>query len=177
MSFQLPSQRTSVAPRKRWAGAAFLVEAMLLLLFLVASMAIFTQLFAATAERANESRNLTDAVAIATSTAERFAANPADAACDEVKDGLRVICDVAPSKRDGGTIYYATISVYDAKKAGEIPVRTGGAADRSAASAGAPADDIVIDPAEDAYAGALANPASANGLLYTIQTAKYESGV
>ena len=61
MSFQLPSQRTSVAPRKRWAGAAFLVEAMLLLLFLVASMAIFTQLFAATAERANESRNLTDA--------------------------------------------------------------------------------------------------------------------
>ena len=42
MSFQLPSQRTSVAPRKRWAGAAFLVEAMLLLLFLVASMSIFT---------------------------------------------------------------------------------------------------------------------------------------
>ncbi len=177
MSFQLPSQRTSVAPRKRWAGAAFLVEAMLLLLFLVASMSIFTQLFAATAERANESRNLTDAVAVATSTAERFAADPASAACDETKDGLRVICEVSPSKRASGTIYYATISVYDAEKAGKIPARTEGAIGGSSASAGVPADDIVIDPAEDAYAGALADPASANGLLYTIQTAKYESGV
>ena len=177
MSFELPTQRTSVAPRKRWAGAAFLVEAMLLLLFLMASIAIFTQLFAATAERSNESRNLTDAVAVATSTAERFAANPADAACDETRDGLRIICEVSPSKRGGGTIYYATISVYDADKAGRLPVRTGGSIGDTAASANAPADDIVIDPAEDAYAGALADPVTSNGLLYTIETAKYESGV
>lgn len=144
MSFQLPTKRTSVAVRTRWSGAAFLVEAMLLLVFIMASLAVFTQLFSTSAERAIESRELTDAVAAASATAERFCANPLGVESELQVGDLRVICQVTPERRTGGIIYYATISVYG--DAGE--------------SASKPAE-----------------PQAAPMPLYTVQTAKYESGV
>lgn len=114
MSFQLPTKRTSVVARPRWSGAAFLVEAMLLLVFIMASLAVFTQLFAASAERANESRSLTDAVAVATATAEHFCADPLGVESEFIEGDQRVICQVTPERRAGGVIYYATISVFGA---------------------------------------------------------------
>jgi len=143
MSFQLPTKRTSVVARTRWSGAAFLVEAMLLLVFIMASLAVFTQLFSTSAERAIESRDLTDAVAAASATAERFCADPLTVESETQVGGLRVICQVTPERRTGGVIYYATISVY-------------GDADASESK-----------PAE---------PQAAPTPLYTVQTAKYESG-
>ena len=111
MSFELPTQRTQTAAPTRWPGMAFLVEALLLLVFVTASFAVFTYLFATSSESANESKNLTDAVALASTTAERFAAEPTSVEGEFIEGGLRVVCDVRPEERPGGTMYHATISV------------------------------------------------------------------
>lgn len=125
MSFQLPTQRKSVAPRTRWSGAAFLVEAMLLLVFVMASLAVFTQMFAASSERANQSGALTDAVAVASTTAEQFSADPTGVAPEATVGDMRVLCQVTPESRPGGTMYRAAISVYAANAApGAQPIYT-----------------------------------------------------
>ena len=111
MSFELPTQRTQTAAPARWPGMAFLVEALLLLVFVTASFAVFTQLFATSSENANQSKDLTDAVALASATAERFAAEPTGVVGELTDGDLRVVCDVTPEQRPGGTMYYATISV------------------------------------------------------------------
>lgn len=106
----------SLARRRRslpsWAGAAFIVEAMLLLVFLIASVAVFTQLFAASVERSTSSSQLTSAVTAAENAAERFAANPSGAEDMTIVDGLTVVCDSTGEQTEGGTLYHATISVY-----------------------------------------------------------------
>ncbi|MBR0404708.1 MAG: hypothetical protein IJI68_05850 [Eggerthellaceae bacterium] len=151
MSFELPTKRTSAALHSRWSGTAFLVEAMLLLVIIMASLAVFTQLFAESAERANASRSLTDAVAAATATAELFCADPTGVKSEFMEGDLRVVCQVTPERRTGGVIYYATISVYGTESVDSD-------ADGSASEA------------ETAQAGVAVEP------LYTVQTAKYESG-
>ena len=145
MSFELPTRRNSVVARSRWSGTAFLVEAMLLLVFVMASVAVFTQVFAVSAERANASRSLTDAVAVATSTAESFCADPSSADGEFFEDGLRIVCRVVPEQRNDGTMYHATIDVYDA--------------DAQAAGVG----------------GATQQEDAGDEPIYTVRTSKYES--
>lgn len=147
MSFELPTQRTAHAYRSRWSGAAFLVEAMLLLVFVMASLAVFTQLFAASAERSNQSKDLTEAVAIATATAERFAADPHGISSEFMQDGKRVVCHITQDDREGGILWHATIQVF-------APIGQPGDAS-SAASV-----QLVGD-----------------GPLYSLTTSVYESGV
>lgn len=113
MSFQLPSSRRHLHSRPAWSGAAFIVEAILLLAFLIGSLAVFTQMFALSMQKSAESQTLSQAVALASSTAERFAADPADAQGTELRDGLRVECQVTPEMTDTGTLYRAEIAVYD----------------------------------------------------------------
>lgn len=113
MSFQLPTKRTSSAGEGiRWSGAAMLVEAMLLLAFLIATLAVLTQMFAAAVEKANESAQLTAAVAVASDTAERFAANPAGVPDQQVVDNMLVVCKVTDEPHTAGVLYHADISVY-----------------------------------------------------------------
>lgn len=115
MSFQLPTKRTSSADEGiRWSGAAMLVEAMLLLAFLIATLAVLTQMFAAAVEKANESAQLTTAVAAASETAERFAANPAGVPDQQVVDNMLVVCKVTDEPHTAGVLYHADISVYAA---------------------------------------------------------------
>ena len=112
MSFELPTTRRTMRSLPSWSGMAFLVEAMLLLVFLIGSMAVFTQLFAHAVDRSESSRVLTEAVAAAENAAERFAAAPASAPA-QVRDGnMLVKGDVADEKTAGGTLYNATITVY-----------------------------------------------------------------
>ena len=112
MSFELPKERKSTLYRSRWSGAAFIVEAMLLLAFVAASLAVVTQLFAASAEHATQSRYLTDAVAVASATAERFSADPKSIDSEFERDDLRVLCDITSEETKGGTLWHAAISVY-----------------------------------------------------------------
>lgn len=112
MSFQLPARRVGRDATPRWSGSAVLVESMLLLVFLIASLAIFTQMFSASLVRAEESGELTTAVAAATEVAERFAADPVQAGGAQEVDGMRVVCDVQEEAHRAGTLYRADIAVY-----------------------------------------------------------------
>lgn len=98
--------------RPAWSGLAVVVEAITLLLFLVWSLSIVTQLFAAAAARGEQGSDLATAVSLATSTAERFAASPADAEGTTTQDGLTVACAVEPESMGSGTLYHATIEVF-----------------------------------------------------------------
>lgn len=118
MSFLLPTERTAVRGAGegiRWSGAAVLVEAMLLLVFLIASLAVLMQMFSAAVNRADESAQLTAAVAAAADTAEQFAADPTQAAGTKTEGDLLVVCTVTPEPREAGTLYHAEISVYAAE--------------------------------------------------------------
>lgn len=137
MSFQLPNKihvTEDVGPR--WSGAAVLVESMLLLVFLTASLAVFVQMFSAALERADESAQLTAAVAAASDTAEQFAAYPTQANGQHMVDDLLVTCNVKREPHESGTLYKAEISVY---AMGDADAGSG-AGSGSGAGAGADAD-------------------------------------
>ena len=106
----------SLARRKRslssWAGTAFIVESMLLLVFLIGSVAVFTQLFAASVDRSTSSENLTKAVVAAESAAERFSADPTGSAGTTLAGDMTIVCDSTSEELAGGTLYHATITVF-----------------------------------------------------------------
>ena len=112
MSFDLNTQRTQRAQLPRRSSAAFLVEALVLLVFLAAAAAVFVQLFSKAAVQATESVELSQAVAIASNTAERFAADPSSVAEFETVDDLIVKCTTRVEERPSGNLYHATISVF-----------------------------------------------------------------
>ena len=112
MSFNLTSRRHRFE-RPAWSGTAFLVEALVLLVFLAACVAVFVQLYTHAASQASESRELSHAVAAATDVAERFAADPTSVAETTQADGLVVTCARTEDNAGSGTLYKATISVWD----------------------------------------------------------------
>lgn len=102
-------------------GAAFIVESLILLVFVAASIAVFTQLFSASIATATKATDLTEAAIVAQSAAEEFSSNPeAVAAGQAVGQGyalngsgdFSVKCEVAQTKTNAGTLYNATISVF-----------------------------------------------------------------
>ena len=109
MSLESPARRSRSLPS--WAGAAFIVEAMLLLVFLIGSVAVFTQLFAASIERSTRSENLAGAVAAAENVAERFAVDPTGTVGTTTVGNLTVTCESKGEDMAGGTLYHATITV------------------------------------------------------------------
>ena len=113
MRRHLPNATRTVDSRPTWSGMAVVVEAMFLLVFLVASLAVIMQVFAASTLRAQEGRHLAEAVACATSAAERFAADPAAAGGTTTEGDLEVVCDVTSEQTAAGTLYHATITVLD----------------------------------------------------------------
>lgn len=113
MSFQLPSSSRTSHDRPAWSGMALVIEAMVLLLFLAGSLAIITQLFAAASTRAQSGRKLAEAVALATTEAERFAADPANAEGTFTEGDLTILCNVTSETSETGTLYHATIDVRD----------------------------------------------------------------
>lgn len=123
--------------RASWHGTALLVEALVLLAFLVASLALFMQAFAQARGMGAEGSQLAQAVAMASNLAEEFAADPATEPEPLERDGLTASCEVATVAADGadgtcsqtgpdadgapagdssgaaGTLYRATILVTD----------------------------------------------------------------
>ncbi len=94
-------------------GAAFLIEALVVLAFLMISLAVFVKLFAAAQLEARSSTRMSEAVQLATNQAEEFSADPAHASTEKELNGLRLTCEVKPTKRAAGTLYEATITVND----------------------------------------------------------------
>ena len=101
-----------------WAARAFIVEAIVLLAFLIASSAVFVQMASASIALARESETAAAAVSAATATAERFAADPTDVGEITRTGDLVVVCVVSSSERAGGTLYHADIEIY---KSGDVP--------------------------------------------------------
>lgn len=123
--------------RASWHGTALLVEALVLLAFLVASLALFMQVFAQARGMGAEGSELAQAVAMASDLAEEFAADPAVEPDPLERDGLTASCAVATVAADdaggadgqtdpeaddapsgissgaAGTLYRATILVTD----------------------------------------------------------------
>ena len=118
---QAPAKTTHAS----WTSVAFIVESILLLVFLVGSLAVLTQVFTLSLNRSVESRTL-DAATIAASTiAEHFAADPSDVEDEVTLGDLRITCQVDEQPRDNGIMYYARIDVYDLTgSSGDGPVYT-----------------------------------------------------
>ena len=120
--------------RASWRGTALLVEALVLLAFLVASLALFMQVFAQARGMGAEGSELAQAVAMASDLAEEFATDPAVEPEPLERDGLTASCAIATVAADdadgtggqtgsgaddalsggtAGTLYRATILVTD----------------------------------------------------------------
>lgn len=62
--------------RSNWSSTAFLVESLVLLFFLIACLAVFTQMFAHSWLASSDASRLSTACAVAQNAAEDFEANP-----------------------------------------------------------------------------------------------------
>lgn len=153
--------------KSSWHGKAFLVEALVLLAFLVMSLAVLLTLFVNARLESAGGERLAQAVHLAQNAAEEFAANPTDAeALAIVQDGLAVIAQLSYEPHESGTLVRAVITVTE--QSGEAGAAAGADAAGDGADAGDAADAAGAEgsPAADA-AGAAAEP------LYTLETARY----
>ena len=62
--------------RSNWSSTAFLVESLVLLFFLIACLAVFTQMFAHSWQASSDASRLSAACVVAQNAAEEFEANP-----------------------------------------------------------------------------------------------------
>lgn len=114
MTADASTRNLSASRNAKRSSVAFIVESLVMLVFLVASLAIVTQLLAASADRASQSQHLEQAVIAAANTAEQFSADPTGvAAQSSSSNGLTTACAVTPTRTSSGTLYSAAISVSD----------------------------------------------------------------
>lgn len=93
-------------------GMAFIVEMLVLLVFIAACLAVVVEAFAVAHQRGIENSNTVQAVHLASSTAEDFAAEPTAVPEVQIDDDLVVITQVSEQKEARGTLYFATIQVF-----------------------------------------------------------------
>jgi len=92
-------------------NVAFLIESMIVLALLMASMAVFVQIFSSAQLEGRSANRLSKAVVAATNCAETFSADPT-AVPSSAQDGdLTVLCDVDVDEHEDGDLYNATITV------------------------------------------------------------------
>lgn len=105
--------------RSNWSSTAFLVESLVLLFFLIACLAVFTQMFAHSWQASSDASRLSAACVVAQNAAEDFEANP-----QGVQNGAFDVNDangasfcvsrtVESEAAAAGIIYTAHISVSD----------------------------------------------------------------
>ena len=112
-----PKRSQSSNMRSSWSSVAFIVESILLLVFLVAALAALTLTFSNALNRSVESRTLDASVIAASSIAEHFAANPTDVQEETLLGDLRIVCTVTDEAREGGVLHHAHIDVFDIRAA------------------------------------------------------------
>ena len=156
------------ARKASWHGKAFLVEALVLLVFLVASLSILVALFVQARTEADEGERLSQAVQLAQNAAEEFAADPAGSQGLTIEDGgLVATVQVGEEAHESGSLLNATVTVVDEEGGGSIEaglpdVGTGASAGDPAAGAGSSADGVAATA--DSGAGASASPEAEGGV-------------
>ena len=106
-NFERGEQESTVV----WHGAAFVMESLVLLFFLVVSLTIFIALFSISYQMGEQNERLLNAVTLATNTAEDFAADPVNTQGVLDAGDYHVYCVVTPEETDAGTLYRAQITV------------------------------------------------------------------
>ena len=96
-----------------WHGTAFVIEALVLLVFLAAALAVFFTLLASSHMQSVENEKMAGAAVVATSTAEQFAATPTDVPATQNQGIYTVELITTPNKMEGGTMYKGEIVVYE----------------------------------------------------------------
>lgn len=164
-------ERRPTRQKAAWPGIAFIVEALLLLVFLAVCLAGFMRLFGESHRMAAESQQLEQALLLAQNRAEQFAADPAAAEGESVQGNLAVTCVVTPQETEGGTLYQAEITVRrtDAATASEDAATA-----ESQASDAASASEATADGTANDSATAGEGPAgSSRREVYRLHTARY----
>lgn len=108
--------------RSNWSNTAFLVESLVLLFFLIACLAVFTQMFAHSWQASSDASKLSAACVVAQNAAEEFEANPqavqndtidVSDASDASGTSFRVSRSVESEATAAGTMYTVHIAVSD----------------------------------------------------------------
>lgn len=92
-------------------NVAFLIESMIVLALLMASMAVFVQIFSSAQLEGRGANRLSKAVVAATNCAETFSADPTSVPATAQDGDLTVLCDVDVEEHENGDLYNATITV------------------------------------------------------------------
>ena len=109
------------ARKASWHGKAFLVEALVLLVFLVASLSILVALFVQARTEADEGERLSQAVQLAQNAAEELAADPVGSQGLAIEDGgLVAPVQVGEEAHESGSLLNATVTVVDEEGGGSI---------------------------------------------------------
>lgn len=105
--------------RSSWHGKAFLVESMVLLVFLVASLSVLVSLFVQARIEGAAGERLSQAIQLAQNAAEEFAADPAAAQGLTLEDGgLVATVRISEEPHEAGSLFNATVTVVDAEGSG-----------------------------------------------------------
>ncbi len=108
-----------------WHGRAFILEILVVMVFIIVSMAILAQVFAAAKSENEDAVSLSYAVMIATNEAELFASHPNESVVRHYRitgagfeptetpdvNSLSVSRTVTPVRSGAGTLYEASITV------------------------------------------------------------------
>lgn len=161
--------------RAVWPGAAFIVEALLLLVFLAGSLAVLMEVNAAADVRGKESARLVNALTFASNSAESFAADPEGALAGtsvvaDVTDGnvqyawdLALVREVAVEPTEAGALYTATITVWNVEDVMEISENTQGVQATYEVTLADEAAEPVYQLATSAYVSGGGTPVSSDG--------------
>ena len=104
----------SAALRKRQASrtrSTFMVEALLLLAFVLILLAITVSLFAFASETSTNAQRMQEAADIAQNTAEEFISDPEAMPDAQTVGDYIVRCDIDREKTDAGVMYDARVTV------------------------------------------------------------------
>lgn len=107
------SRRRNNGSRPMWPGVAFIVEALLMLLFLTACLAVFMRVLGDSQVTGTQSLQLETAIVLAQDAAEDFSADPAanQGVSMQEQDGYVVTTVNTPQEMEAGTLYRAVIVV------------------------------------------------------------------
>ena len=140
------------SPKRSEGGSpvsAFVIEAVLLILFLAASLAVVMSMLSLSYRQETQAALATRAMSYAVECAERFVIEPegSEASYSTIEEGMAITCEVTSFQMAAGTMCYAHITVYPTE---DVPVPVHPLASLSlpsaeADSAGAPEAEIVFE--------------------------------
>lgn len=103
-------------------GIAFIIEMLVLLVFVCGCFAILVQMFAYSQQLGERNYKQVQAIDFASDIAEAFSADPLSVPEVEILDDLVAYTTIAEEPQSTGTLYTADITVYsvDKQEAGEL---------------------------------------------------------